>query len=73
MSGAANSNDGGGGRTKVDVGVSVDNDGNLQAYVKKVSKQHADEAVNGGLFNYSEGMRRQGIGTLNARYNSQKA
>lgn len=32
-------NNGGGGNTHVTVGVSVDNDGNLQAYVKNVSQQ----------------------------------
>ncbi|MGV1867228.1 phage tail tip lysozyme [Rhizobium sp. 23-156E] len=72
MNRAANANNGGG-ATDVNVGVAVDDDGNLKAYVKKVSKRHADDAVNSGLFNYSEGMRRQGIGALNARYASQKA
>ncbi|MCV9909916.1 phage tail length tape measure family protein [Brucella sp. HL-2] len=33
------------GRTKIDVGVSVDNDGNLQAYVKNVASQTSQNTV----------------------------
>jgi hypothetical protein len=74
MAAAANSNggSGGGGRSKVDVGVSVDDEGNLKAYVKKVSQQHADQAVQSGLFNYSEGMRQGGFGRMQNNYFAEK-
>lgn len=38
-----------GGATKVDVGVSVDNNGNLQAFVKSISQETAATTVSGAL------------------------
>jgi hypothetical protein len=74
MAAAANSNggSGGGGRSNVDVGVSVDDEGNLKAYVKKVSQEHADKAVQSGLFNYTEGMRQGGFGRLQSNFAAEK-
>lgn len=43
---------GGVGRMKVDVGVSVDNNGNLQAFVKNVAQQTAEETTGSGIALY---------------------
>ena len=71
LAAAANSNSGGG-RTKVDVGVSVDNNGNLQAYVKKVADDRATEKVRGSLADYTDHMRQQGFGQIQTNYMAEK-
>ena len=46
----------GGGAMKVDVGVSFDNDGNLQAYVRSVAQREAASATQAGIGQFERGM-----------------
>lgn len=70
---AANTNrntgqSGGGGRMQVDVGVSVDNNGNLQAYVKNVSEGTSKN----NLAAYSKNQQRAGFGNDQKIFSSRK-
>ena len=55
-----------------DVGVSVDNNGNLQAYVKRVADERAAQKVQGGLADYTDNMRQQGFGQIQTNYMAEK-
>ncbi|SOC45769.1 tail length tape measure protein [Rhizobium subbaraonis] len=59
---------GGGGNTKVDVGVSVDNNGNLQAYVKSVSEGTSKN----NLAAYRKDQQRAGFGNDQKIFSSRK-
>lgn len=66
----------GGGKMAVDVGVSVDNNGNLQAYVKSVSRQQAggiaQQATRQGLRDYQKSQERGGFGTTQDTFTTDK-
>lgn len=70
MSRAANGNGGGG--MKVDVAVSVDDTGNLQAYVKRAARETSSAEVGQRFTDFGDAQRRGGINELNKRYMSQK-
>jgi uncharacterized protein (TIGR02594 family) len=66
---AANTNDGGSAASSSPGVLHVHIDGaNGDDHVQKLVEQ----GVQKGLFSYNENMRRQGVGTLNARYSAQK-
>lgn len=72
--GPANSNGNpGGGNMKVDVGVSVDNNGNLQAYVKNTSRDQATQVSQQGIADYGEAQRRGGFGAVQSKWVSQRS
>lgn len=67
---------GGGGGMKVDVGVSVDQNGNLQAFVKNVVKTEAPgiarNEAQARVATYQKQQERGGTGTMTKIYNSRK-
>jgi hypothetical protein len=69
MARTANNNSG---RMAVDVGVSVDNGGNLQAYVKNVARATSGAEVGQRFADFGDMQRRGGVNDVNRRYASQK-
>jgi hypothetical protein len=68
----ANSNSGGSGVAKVDVGVTFDEDNGFRAYVKKTSQEQASQISQQGLADLSDRQRRGGFLQMQQRATAQR-